>query len=190
MTTSIYSQVLQYVLEKIKSYCNERGAWEAPGVNNLVPHDCVNAYAIARYLVQDVGFDHYIAVAPEGHIYGYFFSRIGIPPLSVSVDYPPTKLMAIDDMLQIAGGSVLIIEDDVIGGGTLRITASELMKCKPHRLSLFLGHSKIFQHFENIPKEIEQVYIAEDSLSKTDYAYREQGFIEEFKNEASRALNE
>jgi hypothetical protein len=145
---------------------------------------------MARYIVQDVGFDHYIVVAPEGHIYGYFFSRIGIQPLSVSVDYPPTKLVGIDDMLQIAGGSVLIIEDDVIGGGTLRITVSELIKCKPHRLSLFLGHSKMFQHFENIPKEIEQVYIAEDRLSKTDYAHREQGFIEEFKNEASWAPNE
>jgi hypothetical protein len=182
------SQVLQYVLGRISSYCHERGAWEALGVNNLVPHDCANAYAMARYLVQDVGFDHYISVAPEGHIYGYFFSRIGIQPLAVSVDYPPTKLVAIDNLFQIVGGTVLIIEDDVIGGGTLRIVISELIRYKPHRLSLFLGHSKIFQHFENIPKEIEQVYIAEDILSDAYYAYREQEFIEEFKNEASQAL--
>jgi hypothetical protein len=184
MSASMNSIVLQYVLEKIRDYCHERGALEAPDVNKFVSHDCANAYAMARYLVQHIGFDHYVSVAPEGHTYGYFFSRIGIQPLTVSVDYPPTKLRAIDDLRQITGGTVLIIEDDVIGGGTLRIVASELIKFKPHRLSLFLGHSKVFQHSENIPKEIEQVYIAEDILSKDHYANRELEFIEEFKKEA------
>jgi hypothetical protein len=167
------SIVLQNVLRSVRDYCHEMGVLEAPGINNLVPHECVNAYAMARYLVQKVGFDHYVAVAPEGHIYGYFFKRIGIQPLAISVDYPPIKASVLDDLIPIAGGTVLIIEDDVIGGGTLEVVVSELLKFKPRRLSLFLGHSKIFQHFENIPTEIESTFIAEDILSRDDYENRE-----------------
>jgi hypothetical protein len=183
MFSDMNSRVLQYVLAAIRDYCHERGAWEAAGVSNFVPHDCANACAMARFLVQDIGFDHYVSVAPEGHIYGYFFDRIGIQPLALSVDYPPTKLKAIDDLSHITGGTVLIIEDDVMGGATLRIVASELIKFKPRRLSLFLGHSKVFQHFENIPQEIEQVYIAEDVLSEDQYSDREREFVEQFIRE-------
>ncbi len=177
---TVNSMVLQYVLKSVRDYCHEMGVVEAPGINNLVPHDCINAYSMARYLVQEVGFSHYISVAPEGHIYGYFFKRIGIHPLAISVDYPPTRATTLDDLMQIAGGTVLIIEDDVIGGGTLRIVVSELLKFKPRRLSLFLGHSKMFQHIENIPTEIESIYIAEDNLSPDDYEHREREFIAEF----------
>jgi hypothetical protein len=183
MFADVNSAVIQNVLKRVKNYCHHRGAWEGPGVNNLVPHDCVNVYAMAKYLVHDIGFTHYISVAPEGHIYGYFFSRIGIHPLAISVDYPPTKLTTLDDLSQILGGNVLIIEDDVIGGGTLRIVVSELLKLRPRSISLFLGQGKIFQHFENIPKEFEKVYIAEDILTEDDYACRLREFNDEFRKE-------
>ena len=178
------SIVLQHVLRNVSDYCHEKGVLEAPGINNLVPHDCVNAYAMANYLVKTVGFSHYVSVAPEGYIYGYFFNKIGIHPLAISVDYPPKKASTLDDLLPIAGGTVLIIEDDVIGGGTLKIVVSELLKFKPRRLSLFLGHSKIFQHFENIQPEIESTYIAEDTLNEDEYENREREFITEFGKEA------
>jgi hypothetical protein len=183
MSTYADSAVIQYVLKSVRDYCHERGAWEGPGVNNFVPHDCINAYTMAKYLVQNIGFTHYISVAPEGHIYGYFFSRIGIHPLAVFVDYPPTNLTTFDDLSPIFGGNVLIIEDDVIGGGTLRIVVSELLKLRPRSVSLFLGHNKIFQHFDNIPKEIDKVYIAEDILIEDDYARRVREFNDEFRRE-------
>jgi hypoxanthine-guanine phosphoribosyltransferase len=73
------------------------------------------------------------------------------------VECPPTKLQTRDDLLGIAGEEVLIIEDDVIGGGTLRIVIEELLKYKPRNLSLFLGHGKVFQHLDGIPREIGHV---------------------------------
>jgi hypothetical protein len=77
----------------------------------------------------------------------------------------------------------LIIEDDVVGGGTLRLVVQELLKFKPRSVSLFLGHSKIFQHFENIPREIDKVYIAEDILSRDGYLKRADELYEEFQKE-------
>jgi hypothetical protein len=136
---------------------------------------------MAKHLIQDIGFCHYVSVAPEGHIYGYFFSRIGAHPIAVSVDYPPTKVTAQADVSQICGGTVLIIEDDVVGGGTLRLVVQEVLKFKLRSVSLFLGHSRSFRHLESIPREIEKVYIAEDILSRDEYLKRADELYEEFQ---------
>ncbi len=183
MSATIESELIRRVLKGVRDYCHTKGAREGPGVNNLVPHDCISAHAMAKYLVRRVGFSHYIAVAPEGHIYGYFFSRLGVHPLTVSVDYPPTVLAALDDLSNIHGGNVLIIEDDVVGGSTLRIVVSELTKLRPRSLSLFLGHAKLFHHLENIPREIKRVYRAEDVLSADGYPSRAKEFMDEFRGE-------
>jgi hypothetical protein len=161
MTTS---EVRDRVLADVRRHCQAKGYHEGPGVNNFVPHDCVAAFAMARLLIDSSGFDEYIAVAPEGHIYGYFFEQFSVRVLSVFTDYPPTLCSSDDDLSVLRGRRVLLIEDDVIGGRTLRLVVSYLQQFAPQSLSLYLGHSKGIQHLDNVPKDIAATYLAEDCL--------------------------
>src|SRR5262245_28135509 len=76
-------QVRDRVLADVRSHCQAKGYREGPGVNNFIPHDAVAAFAMARSLTGSGLFDHYLAVAPEGHVYGYFFECLGARVLSV-----------------------------------------------------------------------------------------------------------
>lgn len=151
-------------LADVRQHCRSKGYSEGPGVNNLIPHDCINAFHMARLLIESGEHDCCVAIAPEGHIYGYFFERLGAKVLSVYVDYPPTKLAIVDDLAVIRGKKVLLIEDDVISGLTLRLVIGGLQQYRPCSLSLYLGHCKHVQHVLNVPPEIKNIYIAEDCL--------------------------
>lgn len=153
----------------IESYCLAKGARPGPGVNNFIPHDPVHAYAMAVHLTTEFSFDHLVSVAPEGHIYGYFFEKLGHSPLSVHVPYPPTHCEVPDDFPSLAGGSVLIIEDDVIGGATLRHVVKALQSHQSDSLSLYLGHSAFVQKLENVPDEIDRVFRAETDVDPKEY---------------------
>ncbi len=170
------------VLEAVQRHCERKGYREGPGVNNFVPHDCVAAFAMARLLVESGEFDCYVAVAPEGHVYGYFLEQRGATVLSVFADYPPTKCESDDDLSILRGGRVLIVEDDVIGGRTLRLVVSHLEQFSPRSLSLYLGHTKGIQHVQNIPKEIVRTYLAEDQLDWRRRDSDENSFVEFFGN--------
>ena len=140
-------------------------------MNNFVPHDIVAAYAMASYLTSEKQFDRYIAVAPEGYIYGFFFSVLGHEHIDVHVDFPPTTCRALADLSVIHAQHILVIEDDIIGGSTLQLVINELAAYSPKTISLYLGHHKCYQHLENVPKGISTVYIAEDTLKyQADYA--------------------
>ena len=158
------SQIRDRVLADVRRHCESKGYHEGPGVNNFVPHDAVAAFAMARSLTGSGLFDRYVAVAPEGHIYGYFFERLGEKVLSVFTDYPPTRSASADDLSVLRGGRVLLIEDDVIGGGTLRIVVAYLNPLAPQSLALYLGHTRGVQHLRNVPGEIDATYSAEDHL--------------------------
>jgi len=106
-----------------------------------------------------------LAIAPEGHIYGYFFERLSAPVLSVFTDYPPTRCTAEDDLRAVEGQGILLIEDDVIGGRTLWLVVDHLRQFSPGSLSLYLGHTKGIQHLRNVPAEITKVFVAEDCLN-------------------------
>ena len=168
-TRKVLSGMLtEKLLEKVKSdvhcHCVAKGDTEGPGINPLVPRDCVCAFAMAKLLVELNIFDSYIAVAPEGHVYGYFFEKLENRVLSVFVDYPPKTLRTIDDLSLVTGGHVLILEDDVISGITLRFVVDELAKHTPRAMSLYLGREKDYQQVQNVPSEIERIYFAEDWL--------------------------
>jgi hypothetical protein len=172
-------QLLDAVLEDVRRHCQTRGYREGQGVNNFVPHDAVAAFAMAEFLMA-AGFDRYLAIAPEGHIYGYFFERLGGSVLSVFTDYPPTRVSAEDDLRTVQGRRVLLIEDDVIGGGTLRLVVEHLRQFSPGSLALYLGHTKGIQHLRNVPAEIAQVFVAEDCLSLNSRPKLEQRFADFF----------
>lgn len=68
---------------------NSKGFEEESFVNRFSPVDGVSAFAAARLLIAEHHHDVYVAVAPEGHVYGYFFEHFGANVLSVHVGYPP-----------------------------------------------------------------------------------------------------
>ncbi|MFH2124112.1 MAG: phosphoribosyltransferase family protein [Pseudomonadota bacterium] len=159
-------QLINILLVEVRRFCQNKGYREGPGINNFAPHDAVAAFGMAKRLVT-AGFDRYLAIAPEGHIYGYFFERLDVPVLSVFTDYPPTHCIAEDDLRVLRDQRVLLIEDDAISGRTLRLVCEHLHQFSPKSLGLYLGHTKGVQHLQNLPDEIAEaeVYVAENFLS-------------------------
>jgi hypothetical protein len=177
--------ILQHVLAEVRRHCEGKGHREGPGVNNFAPHDAGTAFAMARLLVGSGKFDHYVAIAPEGHIYGYFLERLGATVLSVFADYPPTRCESDDDLSVLRGGRVLIIEDDVIGGRTLWLVVEHLKQFSPESMALYLGHTKGIQHLGNVPKEIVATYLAEDHLDLSRWQEYEDNFAQFFGRSGS-----
>jgi hypothetical protein len=176
ISNSLYSAVC----EDVRQYCLGKGYREGDGVNNFIPHDPVVAFGIARLLAGK--FDQYVAVAPEGHIYAYFFERLGISVLSVFTDYPPTLCTSVDDLTVLSEKRVLIVEDDVISGRTLQLVVDYLKSFRPASISLYLGHNIGYQHIENVPEVIDRdsIYMAEHVLDQTGREKMEADFAEFF----------
>jgi len=175
------NNVYQAVCAEIARYCQNKGYCEGPGVNNLVPHDAIAAFGMARYLTSEKNFDYYLAVAPEGHIYGYFFERYGCKTLDVFVPYPPVGLQVNDDLSSIKGKRLLILEDDVMSGKSLQLVVQEVSQHEPAHIELYLGHSKGIQHPENVSNVIEHIYFTEDIYAIHDPIQLEQEFQRFFR---------
>lgn len=179
------------VVDKVQRHCQSKGYAEGQGVNNFVPHDCVAAFQMARFFVGRQTFDHFVAIAPEGHIYGYFLENLGVNVLSIYTDPPPaTTVMMTEDFSVISGGKVLLIEDDVISGSTLRLVLTAVEKYAPRSLSLYLGHTKCFQRLQNVPPEFVKIYVAEDCLDPRDLQRHEDEFVEFFRKRFRRSFRE
>jgi hypothetical protein len=172
-------ETVSAVERDILEHCRRRGATEGPGVNNLAPHDPTLAWAMARRLA-GAAHDVRVAVAPEGHVYGYFLERLGARVLEVRVGFPPVSIESRLGPSEIEGRSVLVVEDDVMGGATLRLVAAELGRHGPARLDLWLGHSIGIQHPENVPADYGEVFYAERALDLRRYDEYEAEFLEEF----------
>jgi hypothetical protein len=173
----VSQELLERVVADVRRHVRRsRGYEEGPWVNPLAPADCVAAFSMARLLTGRGLFDHYIAVAPEGHVYGYFFERLGVPVLSVHVGYPPRRVEVLDELAVIRDGRVLLLEDDVVSGMTLRLVADALGQHGPRSLALYLGRRKEDQILENVPPEVSAVYLAEDHLRPAERGQDEAEF--------------
>lgn len=161
----IPQSLAEYVASDLQQHVRKsKGFEEGPWVNPLVPVDCVQSFMMARMLIERNLFDFCVAVAPEGHVYGYFFEQLGASVLAVHVDYPPRTCTVLDDLSRLRGQRVLILEDDVVSGLTLRLVVSTLKSYEVRSIDLFLGRRKEDQLRENVPLEIFTVYLAEDYL--------------------------
>jgi len=173
----ISQKLLDNVASQVRQHCRQaKGYEEGPWVNPLIPSDCVSAFMMARFLTQLKAFDNYVAVAPEGHVYGFFFERLGIGVLSAHVDYPPRRCEVLDDLSVLHGQRVLILEDDVVSGVTLRLAIDALNEYMPRSLALYLGRGKADQQLANIASDIDRVFLAEEFLDPL----RRQEFESEF----------
>ncbi len=175
-------QLVDWVKADIRRHCRQSKGYEESGwVNPLEPHDCVSAFAMARHLKMQGAFDLCIAIAPEGHVYGYFFEKLGVPVLSVYVDYPPRRCRLLDDLSVIRDHRVLLLEDDVISGVSLGLVVDAVLAASPRSLALYLGRAKEDQILENVPPEVTAVYLAEDCLDMAKRAEYEAAFAEVFR---------
>ena len=153
----VSSQLLELVAEAVRRHCAAKGYVRGRNWNPLTPQDSVAVLAMARDLTGSGAFDHYVAVAPEGHVYGFFFERLGARVLSIFVDYPPTRVESADDLSAIHGQRVLLIEDDVVSGISLDLVMKEIARHEPSSVSLYLGRQKDSQQLHNIPSQIDRV---------------------------------
>jgi hypothetical protein len=181
----VSQRLLDRVAENIRSHCAAKGYVSGPNWNPLTPQDSVAAFAMARWLQQSGRFDDYLAVAPEGHVFGYFFERLGIPMLSAFVEYPPRCVDLVDDCSAIRGRRVLVVEDDIISGVSLALVVSALATYAPRSLSLYLGRDKESQQLENVPELITEVYLAEDHLDPAERGRYDAEFVKFFGSEVS-----
>ncbi len=178
----ISTRLLEQIAEAVRGHCAAKGYIRGPNWNPLVPHDSIAALAMARILTGPGRFDHYLAIAPEGHVYGFFFERLGARVLSISVDYPPTRVNLADELAAIRGGRVLLIEDDVVTGISLGLVMTEVASHEPSSVSLYLGRDRESQQLQNVPPQIDRVYLAEDDLEPASRGRYEAEFLEFCRN--------
>lgn len=176
----VSQQLLDRISDNVRGHCAGKGYVRGPNWNPLTPWDSVAALAMARSLQQSGRFDDYVAMAPEGHVYGYFFERLGTPVLSIVVDYPPKRVDLVDDLSAIRGRRVLLVEDDIVSGVSLALVVKELARYWPRSLSLYLGREKDSQQLQNVPSAVTAVYLAEDHLDPTERERHEAEFVEFF----------
>jgi hypothetical protein len=176
----VSEELLRRVEDEVRCHCAAKGHVSGPNWNPLTPRDSVAALAMAKYLVGSGRFDHYVAVAPEGHVYGFFFESVGAPVLSIFVDYPPRRAELVEDLSAVRGGRVLLLEDDVVSGLSLRLVLDELAKHAPGLVSLYLGRAKEDQLLENVPPSVAEVFLAEDRLDPARRSRFEEDFAEHF----------
>ena len=178
----ISKRLLAQVALLARDHCAAKGYTSGRNWNPLNPQDSVAAWAMAMRLTGSGTVDEYIAIAPEGHAYGFFFERVGIPVLSIFVDYPPTRIATSDDLSLIRGRRVLLIEDDIVSGASLGLVMKELTRHEPSSVSLYLGREKECQQLQNIPSRIDGIFLAEDVLGPADRCRHESEFINFFQN--------
>jgi hypothetical protein len=126
----ILQELLERVLSEVDKHVRASKGYETESwINPLAPVDSVAAFTMARVLTEQHLFDVCISVAPEGHVYGYFFEKcFGASILSVHVDYPPRCCHVLDDLDAVRGKRVLILEDDVSLPANLGLILAEALQ--------------------------------------------------------------
>lgn len=173
-------EITARVYQEIEAHCVKRGGILGPNVNRFVPHDLVTSFAVARRL--STRYQGFVAVAPEGHMYSWFLETLTRTVHSVWVNDPPaTRCVSEGNLPDFAGKDILIVEDDLVSGASMRLVIAHLAQCRPAAIDLWLGHGMGFQHLENVPPEIRKVHLAEVMLAGTDYADLESDFFTFFE---------
>jgi hypoxanthine phosphoribosyltransferase len=128
------------------------------------PHSHVASFRSAQKALKGK-YDFALIVGPEGFAYEPIFLDLGIKTIAVNIpeaDFGGKRSITFfDDLTQIRGKRVLVIEDDVQSGATLRKLVEELKPYAPKNLGLYLGIPAGRQMTENIPHDFKKVYMTE-----------------------------
>lgn len=133
------------------------------------PHNALAA--MATLLSPDVRNHYNIAliVGPEGFAYEPILDSIGMPAIAVNIpEADPNGARTIqkfkgEALSRLSKRKVLIIEDDVRSGATLRALL-EILPTNVKEFGLFLGSSPAYQTLSNIPDAITRVHGTPDSM--------------------------
>lgn len=94
--------------------------------NTHYPSKPVAAFSAALEAVKD-GYDVALIVGPEGFAYEPFFQDLGLPTLAVDIpefrEGAPRIIEVFDELAELRGKRVLVVEDDIRSGATLEKSA-------------------------------------------------------------------
>ena len=115
------------------------------------------------------GFDVALIVGPEGFAYEPYFQDLGIQTVAVNIPESGRDEVRIiklfDNLAELQGKKVLVVEDDVRTGKTLQKLLEILEPYNPKKLGLYLEQPQNLQATQNIPQRFETVYVAEESTT-------------------------
>lgn len=140
---------------------------EQRGVKNEhIPHSYVASFRTALKAAAD-GYDAALIVGPEGFAYEPIFAELGLRTVAINIpeaDFDGERtLTALDKLSGLKGKRVLVVEDDVRSGATLRKILEMFKRRMPSHLGLYLGTDMARQYLENIPAEFKSRYVATGS---------------------------
>lgn len=123
--------------------------------------------SLAHRLIQGKIFDIAVGVAREALSYSCLFEKLGAPVLNVLVkEEKDREYSELDDLAKIKGKRILILEDDVVSGKTVKIVTKELKKYKPKSMQLYIGDMRTNEvsglHWELLNKLFTRTYLAEE----------------------------
>jgi|GEM_PF-1186706 len=152
-----------------------RGRYMKPGLkmadarsvtNGHLPRSFKAAFRTAQRAVED-GYDVGLVVGPEGFAYEPILRDLGLDTVALNIpeaDFDGARtLTSFDDLAQLEGKRVLVIEDDVRSGATLRKVIEALAPHMPARLGLYLGNDEEHQIIESIPKVFSVHYLTKNA---------------------------
>ncbi|VVC03537.1 Uncharacterised protein [Candidatus Bilamarchaeum dharawalense] len=127
----------------------------------FVPHKISGSFTNAGAIVRSGEIDIGLSVEPEGCAYAYFFEAHGLPVLHVFADFDDhggIDYRETEDLTRLSGRRVLLIEDDVRTGKTLKAVLAHIEHFGILELQLFLGNLDQFQNINAVPTRIAKVH--------------------------------
>ncbi|MBF0105997.1 MAG: phosphoribosyltransferase [Deltaproteobacteria bacterium] len=138
-------------------YAKKRGIESIP----TIPQSYTAAFLTAQAAFED-GYDVALIVGPEAFSFEPLFVDLGISTVAVNIpeiDYDGDRTLTIlDSLSKLKGKKVLVVEDDIRSGATLRALVKGLQPALPKKLGLFLGLPIARQRLESIPAIFDKAY--------------------------------
>jgi len=145
------------------------------------PHSRLESAVNADMIIRSGDIDIGLSVEPEGCAYAYFFETLGLGVLHVYAEFD--GMGGIDFQLAepldaMRGRRVLIIEDDIRSGLTMRNVLEGIRGIDVGSYSLFLGNNLAYQNLDSVPPQIVRTYLNTMERTGLDRDALEARFVE------------
>lgn len=128
------------------------------------------------------GFEVALIVGPEGFAYEPYFADFGIKTVAINIPESrpgqPRDMQVFEDLSVLAGKKVLVVEDDVRTGATLRRILDGLRDTQPSEVGLYLGQNENFQLMKNVPAEFKEVFVAKKDSIQEDQGKKFRDYLQ------------
>lgn len=145
------------------------------------PHTLLESSLNAERIIRSGEIDIGLSVEPEGCAYAYFFETLGLDVLHVYAEFDGKG--GIDFQLAqpldaLRGRRVLLIEDDIRTGLTLRTVLDGIKGVGAKSFSLFLGNNLPYQNLGSVPPQVIRTYLNTMEDTGLDRDRMEERFVE------------